>query len=101
MGIFGRIFKTKKNQHPDSMQMKISPEQAEKMLHMIQNTEEVELSCDEVHALIDQYAEMAIRGEDVEELLPLVHFHLEMCPDCREEYEALSRILVSVENHID
>lgn len=100
MGFFGRIFRTKKNKLPDSVKMKISPEQAKKMLQMIRNTKEVELSCDEVHALLDQYAEMANRGEDVENLLPLVHFHLDMCPDCREEYEALSRILVAVDNHI-
>lgn len=60
---------------------------------MIAKTQETELSCDEVHALIGQYAEMAMAGENVAELLPLVYHHLEMCPDCREEFEALSRIL--------
>ncbi len=93
MNLFTRFFGHRKKQHLDTMKMKISPDQAEKMLYMIQNTREVELSCDEVHELLDQYSEMAVRGEDVASLLPLVHYHLEMCPDCREEYEALSRIL--------
>jgi hypothetical protein len=98
MGFFGRIFKTKKKKIHHAMNLSISPEQAEKMLLMIQNTKDVELSCDEVHALLDQYADMANRGEDVASLLPLVHFHLDMCPDCREEYEVLSKILDAVDN---
>jgi hypothetical protein len=88
-----RIFKRfqKKSTRPGKME--ISAVQAEKMLQMIQNTQETELSCDDVHSLLDQYTEMAMRGEDAASLLPLVHFHLDMCPDCKEEYEALTRIL--------
>jgi hypothetical protein len=59
------------------------------MLGMIARTQEQELACDEVHALIDQFAEMNIRGEDPSHLMPLVQQHLGMCPDCREEYDAL------------
>ena len=71
----------------------LSPSQAERLLKMIQKTQEVELSCDEVHKLLDQYTEMALRGEDAAVLLPLVQQHLELCPACMEEYEALARIL--------
>ena len=93
MNLLTRLFGHRKNTHFDKMKLNISPDQVEKVLHMIQNTREVELSCDEVHELLDQYSEMAIRGEDVASLLPLVHYHMDMCPDCREEYEALTRIL--------
>ena len=34
-----------------------------------------------------------MRGEDAASMLPLVNKHLEMCPDCREEFEALLRVL--------
>lgn len=68
-------------------------DRVKKMLRMIDNTQEIELSCDEVFELLDVYAEMALRGEDVSESLPFVKHHLEMCPDCREEYEAVMRIL--------
>ena len=54
---------------------------------------EDELSCDEVYALIDQFAEMFRRGEDASHLMPLVEKHLMMCPDCREDYEALLRMM--------
>jgi hypothetical protein len=59
----------------------------------IAHTQEVELACDEVLALMDQFAEMVMRGEDVAYLMPLVQHHLDMCADCREEFEALLRIL--------
>jgi len=63
------------------------------MLEMIVHTQERELVCDEVHALIDQFAELRMRGEDPTHLMPLVQQHLDMCPDCREEYEALLEAL--------
>jgi|MTBAKSStandDraft_2_1061841.scaffolds.fasta_scaffold66084_2 hypothetical protein len=96
MNLFTRLFQRRRKTTLDKMEMNISPDQAEKMLYMIQNTQEIELTCDDVHGLLDQYTEMAIRGEDVASLLPLVHHHLDMCPDCREEYEALSRILHAI-----
>ncbi len=56
----------------------LSPSQAEMMLAMVQKTQEDELSCDDVHKLLDQYTEMALRGEDAAALLPLVHQHLNL-----------------------
>ena len=58
---------------------------------MVAQTQEQELGCDEVYALLDVFAERVSRGEDVATLMPLVHHHLQMCPDCREEFEALLR----------
>jgi len=62
---------------------------------MIMNTQQQEITCDEVHELLDQYTEKAIAGEDVSAILPFVHHHLSMCPECHEEYRALKRILES------
>ena len=68
-----------------------SPQEIEvqSALAMIAMTHDQELTCDEVHALIDQFAEMQTRGENPAHLFPLVQRHLDMCPDCREEFEAL------------
>ena len=58
---------------------------------------DVEWTCDDVHRCLDQYAELMVRGArggaEAARLLPMVQQHLDMCPDCREEYEALLRIL--------
>ena len=66
---------------------------AQKILGMLEKTQEEELTCDDVFALLDQFAEMAVRGEDVASLMPMVKHHLDICGDCREEYEALEAIL--------
>jgi hypothetical protein len=65
------------------------------MLRKIGQTQEIELPCGEVFDLLDQYAEMAANGEGTAQLMPLVKQHLEMCPDCREEFEALLKVLQS------
>jgi hypothetical protein len=64
-----------------------------RLMRQIRGTQGGELGCEEVYALLDQFAEAAAAGRDPGELLPLVAQHLELCPDCREEYEALMRVL--------
>jgi len=59
------------------------------MLEMLDKTEDHEISCDDVGDALAEFAELHQRGQDVKHLMPLVHQHLEMCPSCREEYEAL------------
>ena len=88
-----RLFRSKRKPTVPELNKTPPADRALKMLRKLENTQDVELSCDEVFDLLDVYAEMALRGEDVSESLPLVKHHLEMCPDCREEYEALMRIL--------
>ena len=65
----------------------------ESLMHRLLNTHEEELSCDEVFALVDEYAEASQRGEDVADLKPLIRRHLDMCRECDEEYQALLRVL--------
>ena len=69
------------------------PEQFKKLIRMIENTQDIELSCDDVYQLLDQYTEVVAQGNDSKELMPLVEHHIDICPDCREEFEALLRIL--------
>jgi predicted component of type VI protein secretion system len=71
------------------------PQAMENLMRKLERTQGEELTCDEALALLDQFAEMDLRGEQAEHVLPLVKHHMQMCPDCREEYEALLRILRS------
>lgn len=66
---------------------------APRVLNAVQQTEEVEYSCEDVYRLMDEYAELVRRGEDTAKLMPLVEQHLKMCEDCREEVQALLRML--------
>ena len=71
-----------------------SPMEALKpLVGMLGRTQDVEYTCDDVYRLLDEFAEAVVRGEDVARLMPLVQLHLDLCPDCREEFEALLRVL--------
>jgi hypothetical protein len=73
--------------------VELSPEAAACLAELAASAQEDDLNCDGVHALIDQFAECAARGEDPAALMPLVQRHLGACPGCHEEYEALLRII--------
>jgi hypothetical protein len=64
-----------------------------KFIEKVKHTEDHELDCEEVFAVIDVYAEAVASGRDAPDLLPLVKHHLEICQDCFEEYQALMRVL--------
>lgn len=73
--------------------MSQAPEKLRKLMQMIAQTRESELDCGEIFALLDRYAEAALAGEDLSTLYPQVIHHLELCPDCLEEYRALLELL--------
>ena len=75
--------------NPKKKERKEEAELTVQFLKMIEMTQEEELSCDEVHELLDQFVDLKLRGVDVEKLMPLVKHHLDLCRDCFEEYEAL------------
>ena len=74
----------------NDMQM---PAEVQKLIQMVENTQDVVFSCEDVYLILDQYTELVYHGENPAELMPLVEHHIEICPDCREEFEALLRIL--------
>ena len=90
---FQNLFSGKKQKASQDMMPDKPSARMQKMLAMLSNTREVELTCDEVFALLDQFTELAAQGEDVAQLMPLVQQHLDMCEDCREEYRVLESIL--------
>ncbi len=96
--IFQRLFGSDKQESsPSQNGMKAdNSEMMQKVLTMLSDTQEKELTCDDVFAILDQFAELAERGENVAQLMPLVQQHLDMCPDCREEYKVLESILQNV-----
>ncbi|NOZ49272.1 MAG: hypothetical protein GXP37_04390 [Chloroflexi bacterium] len=67
----------------------------QKLLRMLALTRERELTCDEVFDLMDYYTELEQAGENVQALMPQVAHHLQICPECREECEALLAVLTA------
>ena len=73
--------------------MRIPIEKLKTLVRGVARTQEKEYSCDDVYQLLDEFTEAVAHGKDVATLMPLVQQHLEMCPDCREEFEALLRVV--------
>ena len=73
--------------------MKIPIDKLKTMVRGVARTQEIEYSCDDTYRLLDEFAEAVVQGKDAARLMPLVQQHLELCPDCREEFEALLRVL--------
>ena len=48
-----------------------------------------EITCSECFMLIDRYVDLELEGKSAAEAYPLVKAHLDICRDCREEYQAL------------
>jgi hypothetical protein len=64
-----------------------------KFLRMLSLTRERELTCSEAQALLDVYVDLELAGENPQQVMPDVAQHLRICPECREEHDALLKIL--------
>jgi hypothetical protein len=54
---------------------------------------EAEISCTELFSKLDEYVEREVDQRDAAVLMPLIREHLDVCPECCEEYEALLDVL--------
>jgi hypothetical protein len=64
-----------------------------RLMRILQLTREQEYTCLETFAVIDQYVEIVIQQQDSTGWTPFVEHHIELCEECRAEFEALMRIL--------
>ncbi len=55
-----------------------------------------EVGCDQCFDQLDEFVELELAGVDVDRRMPGLRAHLEGCPACREEHDAL-RELVSAD----
>ena len=69
----------------------------ERWLQNISKTQEEEISCSECFDLVSHFVEVELSGADAAKKMPQLKQHLDQCPACREEYEAL-RDLARLEN---
>ena len=64
-----------------------------KLVRVVAETHETEISCDECFEQLDSFAETALSGMEASAAMPLVGDHLDNCADCRSKFEALLRAL--------
>jgi len=52
-----------------------------------------EISCEDLYTRLDEYVEREVDQKDAAQIMPIIREHLDVCPDCCEEYEALLEVL--------
>ena len=73
--------------------MNLEPAVLKQMVRVVLSTRPHEIGCDECLDKLDRFVEMTLAGKNAAEAMPLVQDHLERCRDCREEFEALLKVL--------
>jgi len=71
----------------------LSDEAVQRFLRILEEVRLDEMPCSQVYSRLDEYVEKEMHGEDATMLMPLLKEHLNLCPDCCEEYETLLNVL--------
>lgn len=71
----------------------LTKKQIQELVRQVGATREREMDCTECQSCFGEFAERQLAGLPVDEALALVQQHLTLCPECKEEFEALEKIL--------
>lgn len=71
----------------------LSPQQVEGFVKLLGLTRDREIACGEFLQNVSELAERQLASLPVGKALATVEHHILVCPECREEYEALMRVL--------
>ena len=74
-------------------EQRLTNEQVGSLVKMLGLTRDRELNCGECQQHVSEFAECQLADKSVNEVIACVEQHLALCPECREEYEALMKIL--------
>ncbi len=72
---------------------RLTREQVGSIVQMLGLTTDREFNCGECLQHVSEFAEGQLANQPVGEVIASVEQHLALCPECREEYEALMKIL--------
>jgi hypothetical protein len=73
--------------------MNLSNDEIRVLLHAVASTRDDEIGCDDCLAGVAAFAEAELAGRTRAEAHRRIQQHVDECPECREEYEALSRAM--------
>jgi hypothetical protein len=68
-------------------------------LRALESVEKEDVTCDELYKKLDEYVERQVDKKDAAQLMPFMREHLDACPDCCEEYEALLHVIEETEKN--
>jgi hypothetical protein len=78
--------------------MALNSEQVDRLLKMIRQTREVELTCPECLDELDKYTQCILDGEPIDGVLDRVREHLEACPCCTGQFTLVLETLKAIED---
>ena len=64
-----------------------------KFLQVLENVRNEEMSCEEMYAQLDEFVEHEVNSHAAAKIMPLIQEHIDMCPECCDEYQALLDVL--------
>lgn len=83
----------KRIRHSLGLQKELTNEAVLGILRVLDEVPTEEVSCAELYTKLDQYVDREVNKKDAALLMPVIREHLDICPECCEEYEALLDVL--------
>ena len=77
--------------------MPLSKDQISKLLSLVATTTEDQISCDGCFEHVAQFVEAELAGADLCDSMKLIKNHMQNCPCCKDEYNALMEAMASLE----
>jgi transposase len=77
--------------------MALDPGQIDRLLKMIQQTQEEELTCPECLDELDKYVQSILDERPIAGILDRVREHLEACPCCGDQFKLVLDTLNAIE----
>ena|SRR5215203_582179 len=76
-----------------SPQEQLSNEAILGFLRVLETVDKEEINCDELYTKLDEYVDRQVDKKDAARIMPFMREHLDTCPECCEEYEALLHVI--------
>jgi hypothetical protein len=77
--------------------MALNSEQVDRLLTMIQQTRDEELTCPECLDELDRFTQSILDGASIDGVLERVQEHLEACPFCNDEFKMVLETLKAID----
>ncbi len=75
---------------------RLTSKQIQEILRLVNHTREQEFNCSECLQHLSELVERQMAGQPLDDALDRAEHHLVICPECREEHEALMKILHAI-----
>lgn len=84
----------KRIRHSLGLQKELPPEAVLGIMRVLDSMPDEEITCEDLYTRLDEYVELEVDQKDAAQIMPVIREHLDLCPGCCEEYEALLDVLI-------